>query len=100
MRKTLFSALFSICVLLSTAAFAQIGIGTTTPDASAVLDLAGNNRGFLVPRMASAERTTIVAPAKGLLVFDNDSSYFFYFTGSVWRSLRTIGVQSPWSRTG
>lgn len=53
---------------LSIAANAQTGIGTTTPDSSAKLEVASNNKGILIPRMTSAERGLISSPANGLLV--------------------------------
>ncbi len=68
---------------------AQVGIGTTTPDNSAILELKSTNKGFLVPRMSSAERTAIVLPAKGLMVFDNDSTAFYYYDGSMWKSMKS-----------
>jgi hypothetical protein len=58
---------------ISTGLFAQTGIGTTTPDASAKLDVSSTNKGFLPPRIAltalnSASPVTI--PATGLLIFN------------------------------
>ena len=71
-----------------TGAYAQIGIGTTTPNSSAALDVSSTNKGLLIPRMSSTQRTGISSPAKGLIVFDNDSSYFFYYSGSAWQALK------------
>ena len=39
-------------IVLSTATFAQVGIGTNTPDASAMLEIKSTNKGFLPPRVA------------------------------------------------
>ncbi|MDQ2657440.1 MAG: hypothetical protein M3Y60_08455, partial [Bacteroidota bacterium] len=54
--------------------FAQVGIGTNTPNANAVLELKspGNNQGFLVPRLTTAQRTTLTLTAaeNGMMVFD------------------------------
>ena len=60
----------------------NVGIGTPNPDASAILELNNNSKGFLAPRMTTAQRTAIVAPANGLLVFDITANCFFYFTTS------------------
>ena len=52
---------------------AQTGIGTTTPDASAKLDITSTNKGFLPPRVTltgTADVSTIASPATGLLVFN------------------------------
>lgn len=49
----------------------SIGIGTTTPNAGAVLDIQSNTKGMLIPRMSSAQRDAISPAPAGLLVFDN-----------------------------
>ncbi len=54
----------------------SIGIGTDTPDSSAVLDINSTQQGLLVPRMGSYDRNFIVARATGLLVFDTDTGPF------------------------
>ncbi|MCX6352156.1 MAG: hypothetical protein NTX03_09875 [Bacteroidetes bacterium] len=61
-----------------------MGIGTNTPNASSILDLSSTSKGLLAPRMSSTQRLAISSPSKGLLVFDNDSSYFFYYNGAAW----------------
>ena len=68
---------------------AQVGIGTTTPDNSAMLEIKSSNKGILIPRLTSVQRTAISAPAKGLMVFDNDSTCFYYYDGSAWKPLKT-----------
>ena len=64
----------------------NVGIGTSNPDQSAILELKSTGTGFLVPRLTSIQRTGIAAPAKALLVFDVDSGCFFYYS-SQWVSL-------------
>ena len=56
-------------VLFTATTFAQVGIGTTTPDASAALDITSNTKGLLIPRMTAAQRDAISAPAQGLIIF-------------------------------
>jgi len=85
--------LFSL-FLLTTKANAQIGIGTTSPDSSSVIDLRSSTRGILIPRMTSVQRRAINLPAKGLMVFDNDSAYFFYYNGTGWASLKNESSSS------
>jgi hypothetical protein len=51
---------------------AQTGIGTTTPNASAKLDVYATNKGFLPPRIAltgTLDVATIASPATGLVIF-------------------------------
>lgn len=75
-------------VLLSTSAMAQsIGIGTSTPSASAALEISSNTKGLLIPRMTSAQRLAIPAPANGLMVYDLSTSSTWYYNGSAWASL-------------
>ena len=92
--------LITLFCLASAGLHAQVGIGTTTPNNSAVLDLTSANKGFLVPRMTTVQRTAISSPAKGLMVFDNDSSYFFYFDGSSWKGLKSATPISYSGGTG
>lgn len=69
---------------------AQVGIGHTNPDASSMLDVQSpdNNKGMLIPRMLTSQRTAIAAPATGLLVFDTDTQSFWFYSGS-WTELAT-----------
>ncbi|KRD10289.1 hypothetical protein ASE21_11280 [Flavobacterium sp. Root901] len=83
-KNTTFIILFFF--LLSFAGNAQIGIGTVTPNASSVLDITSTTQGMLTPRMTTAQRTAIAAPADGLFVYDTDlKAFYFYSTGtSAW----------------
>ena len=60
--------LFIIGLFFSMHLFAQTGIGTTTPNASAKLDVYSTNKGFLPPRVtltSATDATTIASPAEG-----------------------------------
>ena len=71
--------LFTVSILLAAPIMAQVGIGTTAPDASSLLDMTSTSKGLLTPRMTTAQRTAITSPANGLLVYDTDiKSYYFY----------------------
>ena len=85
-KKLLLSAL--VVLLFSGVSIAQVGIGTNTPSASAQLDVSSTERGFLPPRMTSAQRDLIATPATGLLIFqtDNTPGYYFY-NGTAWAAL-------------
>lgn len=50
-------------------------------NSSAILDVSSGSKGVLIPRMSAAERTTLgsQSPAEGLLVYDSDSSAFYYY---------------------
>jgi len=64
---------------------AQVGIGTTNPDASSILDVSSAGKGVLLPRMAQAQRTAISSPATGLLVYQTDGATgWWYYNGTQW----------------
>ena len=76
---------FIICCLFSVKLFAQSGIGTVTPHASAKLDVSATDKGFLPPRMLQNQRTAISNPAAGLMVYQTDgTSGLYYYNGSSW----------------
>src|SRR6187402_2149566 len=82
MKKLYLSFVF---LALSYHVFSQVGIGTTSPDASSMLDLTSIAKGFLAPRMSSAQRTAIETPATGLLVYQTDlTAGFYYYNGTAW----------------
>jgi uncharacterized protein (TIGR02145 family) len=69
----LISLVYVLLSLLSLAAGelqAQTVIGGTNGNASAVLELRSNDRGLLLPRLTSAERSAIVSPAEGLVIYN------------------------------
>lgn len=68
---------------------AQVGIGTTAPDNSSILDISSNTSGLLIPRMSTAERDAIASPAIGLMIYNTDSDLFQYFNSASWIILTT-----------
>lgn len=69
---------------------AQVGVGTTNPNASSALDIVSNERGLLVPRIALTQTSVaapVVSPASSLLVFNTATANdvvpgFYYWSGS------------------
>ena len=76
-------------VVLTATTYAQVGIGTTTPDGSAALDITSTTKGLLIPRMTNAQRLAISNPAAGLEVFvtDFDGGSFMFYDGTEWGKL-------------
>ena len=72
---------------------AQVAINTdaSSPHASAMLEIKTNNKGFLGPRLTSAQRTAIASPADGLWVYDTDTKTFWFYKGSAWSELAMGG---------
>lgn len=85
--------------LISSSLFAQTGIGTTTPDASAKLEVNATNKGFLPPRVSltsGTDNTTIPSPATGLLVYNTGNNAglaagYYYWNGGTWATIATAG---------
>lgn len=74
-----------LAAALPTFALGQVGIGTSTPDNTAALELSATDKGFLPPRMTAAQRLAISPPAIGLMVYQTDGTAGLYvFNGSVW----------------
>ena len=83
-------------VLIASFAEAQTGIGTTTPNASAKLDVYATDKGFLPPRVSidsTRDVTSILSPAEGLLVYNTGTpglqAGYYYWNGSNWATIAT-----------
>ena len=63
---------------------AGIGIGTTSPNASAKVEIASATQGFLPPRMTALQRDAIASPATGLVIFNTTTNCLNFFIGSGW----------------
>jgi hypothetical protein len=57
----------------------SIGIGTNTPNSSAVFDITSTTKGFLPPRMTTTQRTSIT-PTEGLMVYDTTIKKLYLYT--------------------
>ncbi len=94
MKKLLF-----LFLVMSSGVYAQTGIGTTPPNASAKLDVFSSNKGFLPPRVTltgTSDATTISSPVAGLLIYNtatagtspnNVTPGYYYFDGTKWQRL-------------
>ena len=73
--------LLSILGLNNTFAQQNVGISETqiTPDITSILEVYSTSKGILIPRLTTAQRNAIVAPANGLLVFDTGIDCFMFF---------------------
>ncbi|WP_462249360.1 hypothetical protein [Ferruginibacter sp.] len=79
-----------IIVLIFAAGFCNAGaqgvlVGTGTTNTKAIMEVRSTNKGVLIPRMSSSQRTTITSPAAGLLVFDTIRHELYGYDGTAWR---------------
>jgi hypothetical protein len=91
-----FKSFTIILLLLASYTFAQTGIGTSTPHASAKLHVSATDKGFLPPRVTlidATDATTIPSPAEGLLVYNLGSvglqAGYYYWNGANWATMAT-----------
>jgi len=69
---------------------ATIGINTPVPNPSAAVDITSNTKGFLPPRMTSAEKKAIKNPAEGLMVYDLTLHKLCVYTGTKWEVITSL----------
>lgn len=104
-------SLIAVFQLSAICCFCQnVGIGTTSPHASAQLDVSSTTKGVLIPRMTDAEKNAITSPAPGLLIFNTNTNSFQYYHLSSWVNISHSGIingspnkvakfNSPWGLT-
>lgn len=74
----------------------RVGIGTASPNVSAILDLTSTSGGFLLPRMTSTQRDAIASPATGLLVYNTTDNKINRWDGAAWGEVGGVG----WAANG
>jgi hypothetical protein len=94
-------SIFMLLLVSNFVAYAQVGIGTNTPHASAALEILTTDKGFLAPRVALLSNTdvaTIASPATGLMIYNTASAGtspnvvvpgYYYYNGLKWERIVT-----------
>ena len=84
----LLTLLFLSSVFCTVGLYAQnVGVGTSSPDNSAKLDITSTDGGLLIPRMTEAQRDAIASPATGLMIFQTDGTVGFYYYNGAWTAI-------------
>lgn len=91
--------LLTVVFILHSPVFCQVGVGTGTPESSAILELdvssENDKKGFLPPRMTAAERMNILSPAVGLVVYNTTEKCLNFFNGTGWVSACNGSIVFP-----
>jgi hypothetical protein len=107
--STKYKLVYILAFIISIAAKAQVGIGTSTPDTSTILDLVSSNKGLLIPRVQLSDINDITtvsvassatSPDQGMLVYNllnagvspNNviQNTFYIWTGTAWEALGEV----------
>lgn len=87
--------LLSCLFALMQTSIAQVGIGTSSPNASSQLDVSSTVKSFLPPRMTAVQRGNISSPAAGLMVYQTDgTSGLYFYNGSSWVYVINAGTST------
>jgi uncharacterized protein (TIGR02145 family) len=81
-----------ISLFVTAFVFSQVGIGTTSPDSCAALDVTSTTKGLLTPRMTYIQKTAIVAPKAGLVIWCTNCSTngeMQLYNGVTWKTLES-----------
>ena len=101
--KTLLLFLFLFFIGISIQAQLAVNTDGSAPDNSAMLDVKSTSKGFLAPRMTSAQRLAVTNPATGLTVFQTDGIKGLYYNSGTpaapaWQ---LVGYNAgPWQYNG
>ena len=99
--RTALLALLLLSLPLATRAQQGVGIGTTTPDAAAALDVVSTTKGLLPPRLTTAQRDAMTtaqnlgAAQAGLLIFNTTTGIMNQWNGSAWTVPLVQPASSP-----
>jgi len=68
----------------------NVGIGTSSPSASAILDAQSTTKGVRMPNMTTTQKNAISSPAAGLMVFDTTLSKLCVYSGAAWQTITSV----------
>lgn len=65
----------------------NVGIGTSSPNAAAALDIVSTTKGFKLPNMSSTQRDAISSPPAGLMIYNSTTNKLNFYNGSAWEAV-------------
>jgi len=68
----------------------NLGVGTTSPNASAILDAQSTTKGVRFPNMTTTQKNAVSSPAAGLVVFDTTLSKLCVYSGAAWQTITSV----------
>ena len=68
----------------------NVGIGTSSPNASAILDAQSTTKGVRFPIMTTTQKNAVSSPAAGLVVFDSTLAKLCVYSGSAWQTITSV----------
>jgi len=68
----------------------NVGIGTTSPNAAALLDVTSTTKGFLPPRMNTTQRDLIATPPAGLMIYNTTTNKLNVYNGTAWEVITSL----------
>ncbi|QNA45273.1 C1q-like domain-containing protein [Lacibacter sediminis] len=91
MKKLILLSSMIILALCIKAQSVAVNTDGNAAHGSSIFEAKSTTKGLLIPRMTSAQRSAIAAPALGLLVFDTDTKTIWAFNGIAWSNLTSAG---------
>jgi hypothetical protein len=80
----------ALTVVGATTLTSTVGIGTTSPSDSAILDAQSTTQGVRMPNMTTTQKNAIVSPAAGLMVFDTTLAKLCVYSGAAWETITSL----------
>jgi hypothetical protein len=80
----------AVAVTISTSK--NLGIGTTAPNASSLLDVSSTTKGVLLPRMTTTQVNAISSPAEGLTVYNTTLNTLCFYNGTSWQKVTSANM--------
>lgn len=72
----------------------NVGIGTTSPNNNAILDLTSTTKSFMPPRMTTTQKNAVGTPTAGMVVYDSTMNRLSVYNGSIWTGAGGMAIST------